>query len=408
MTTSSPRRLLVVFLSCYAVGCGDDLLAPNDPARQRVHAGNDFSCALDAEGQGWCWGFNNVGQLGNASGDLLHNEPSAIAGDLRFRSLGIHGLGRHACAVSVEGQAFCWGENDFGQLGDGSTAPSAVPIAVTGGLRFTQISAGWRFTCGVTEDHDAYCWGRGVWGQLGNGETTQTANPVRVVGDVAFASVRAGTNNLACGLALDGSAYCWGLNWRGEVGSSTNEFCGPDTVRLECASSPVQVRTAGGALFRDVAAGNSFACGVLFDGTMYCWGRNTQGQLGSESTEGCSGNGPPDICVREPIRVPGEHRFVTVSAGNDHTCGTTESGAAVCWGRNQFGELGNGSLATTGNPPTVVRGDLTFVSVSAGSSHTCGAVTTGALYCWGINDFGQLGDGTDHIGLTPVAVSGPL
>lgn len=404
----SSCRLIVVLLSCHAVGCGDDLLAPNDPARQRVHAGNDFSCALDTEGRGWCWGFNNIGQLGNASGEILHSAPSPIAGDMRFRSLGIHGLGRHACAVSTAGAAFCWGENDFGQLGNGATEPSGVPVAVAGGLRFTQISAGWRFTCGVTEDHDAYCWGRGLWGQLGDGQTSQSSTPVRVLGEVAFESIQAGTNNLACGLAHDGSVYCWGLNWRGEVGSSTNEFCGPDTVRLECASSPVQVTTGGGALFRDVAAGNSYACGVLVDGAMYCWGRNTEGQLGSGSSDDCPGAAIPEPCTRVPARVPGEHRFVTVTAGNNHTCGTTESGAAVCWGRNRFGELGDGSIGTTANPPTIVRGGLTFVSVSAGASHTCGAVASGTLYCWGINDFGQLGDGTGHIGLTPVAVSDPL
>jgi alpha-tubulin suppressor-like RCC1 family protein len=237
---------------------------------------------------------------------------------------------------------------------------------------------------------------------------TQSSTPVKVLGGVAFASVQAGTNNLACGLAIDGAVYCWGLNWRGEVGSSTNEFCGNPNASIECASSPVRVRTSGGSTFRDVAAGNSYACGVLDNGAMYCWGRNGDGQLGVEAGNDCATSGAPDPCLREPVLVPGGHRFITVSAGDGHTCGNTEEGPVVCWGRNRFGELGNGSLATTRNSPEVVRGGLTFVSVSAGRHHTCGATRSGTLYCWGINDFGQLGDGTDHIGLEPVAVTDPL
>ena len=153
--------------------------------------------------------------------------------------------------------------------------------------------------------------------------------------------------------------------------------------------------------------GASFACGVLRGGAAVCWGSNVERQLGTDVTEMCSVESFPDVpCARSPVKVDFAEPFVMTTAGSAHACGVTESGGAVCWGNNTFGQLGNGLLFADQVVPGRVAGRIEFNSVSAGASHTCGAATDGALFCWGINDHFQLGNDTTRIGEIPVLVSG--
>ena len=284
------------------------------------------------------------------------------------------------CALNVSGQAFCWGNNLAGNLGDGTTTNRLVPTPVAGGLTFASLSAGYFRTCGVTTSGTAYCWGSVV----GDSTITNRLVPTPVAGGLTFASLSAGVLAHTCGVTTGGVAYCWGGNLAGELGDGT-------TNMPEFVPTPV----AGGLAFTAVSAGAYHTCGVTTNGGAYCWGSNAFGQFGDGTTT--------DRPV--PAPVAGGLTFASVSAGWWHTCGVTTSGAAYCWGDNSF--LGDGT--NTGRlVPTPVAGSLTFTTLSAGPGETCGVTTSGAAYCWGYNAFGQLGDGTTISRLLPTPVTGGL
>ena len=183
--------------------------------------------------------------------------------------------GTHSCGVTMERDAYCWGVNAGGRLGDGTTMNRLAPVAVTGGLDLLWVSAGGVHTCGVTTGGEARCWGANHSGQLGDGTTTDRLTPVMVAGRLEFASVDIGSgtsSGSSCGVTTSGEAYCWGLNSSGQLGDGTT------TSRL----TPVAV--AGGLEFGSVSAGNRHTCGVTTGGEAYCWGVNPTGQLGDGTT----------------------------------------------------------------------------------------------------------------------------
>ena len=333
--------------------------------------------------------------LTGASSSGFNLTAPITAGSLRL-SVAVYG----ACGVTTGGAAYCWGPNGYGELGNGTTTSSAIPVAVSGGLSFATVSANFESTCGVTTGGAAYCWGVNQQGELGNGSTTgpQTCvnigesypcslTPVAVSGGLSFATVSAGYLH-ACGVTTGGAAYCWGYNYDGELGNGSNT--GPQVCAYEpCSTTPVAV--SGGLSFATVSAGGGFTCGVTTGGAAYCWGID-----GFSFTDNLT-----------PVPVSGGLTFAALNAGNDHTCAVTPSGAAYCWGNNYAGELGDGST-TASATPVAVSGGLSFANVSAGETHTCGVTTGGAAYCWGDNTYGKLGNGTTTSSATPVAVSGGL
>ena len=404
-----PRRLTAgCWLPALAVGllaCGSDspLGTSGGIVMGRVQASTSFSCAIGADDRAMCWGSNDVGQLGHDSiGDRL--TPRVVPSDLTFVSLSTKPAGRHVCGVVSSGAAYCWGQNDFGQLGDGSLQLRATPTLVSGNLSFSSISASWRFSCGLTTDDAAYCWGRGEWGQLGDGLATRSLVPVPVAGGHRFLKIEAGSNNLVCGVTTEERILCWGLNRAGALGAPSSVTCTrSDGFQFGCATIPQPISSA--ERFRDLSAGSSFACGVTTSDTVLCWGRNHRGQLGSEGTELCPQGGSQIPCRRTPVAVSGGLRFATVAAGLTHVCGVTLEADAYCWGENSLGQRGNGSVGVSSSVPELVLGGLSFATVSAGDLHSCGATTDGKLYCWGANNRGQLGSGTKDLGLTPVSVA---
>lgn len=205
-----------------------------------------------------------------------------------------------------------------------------------------------------------------------------------------FEQVSAGAFH-SCGVATDGKAWCWGSNDKGQLGTGTV---------TPSAGSMVPIAVAGGLLFRHVSAGYEHTCGLTTGGRVYCWGFNYWGQLGDGTMgEDHDRRGTPAV-------VAGGRRFRLVRAGWSHTCAITTSADAYCWGENLYGQAGDGGTALGRPAPVAVLGGLKWRQLAGGAEHTCGVSKTDKLYCWGLNDHGQLGDGTKKNRLTPVVVAG--
>jgi alpha-tubulin suppressor-like RCC1 family protein len=289
----------------------------------------------------------------------------------------------HACGLTPNGAAVCWGSNAYGQLGAGAEiASSDVPVSVGAqGRAFIAISAGAAHTCAVAVGGDVLCWGLDVHRQLGRPGASELCAgepcsrlPVRVrTGAIRFDSVALGHDH-SCALG-DGKVFCWGRNDRGQLGSSAGpELC--DGVA--CGSVPTVV-VAGGQ-FTSITAGGAHSCAIAEDAA-YCWGANQFGQLGAGSFD------PGGPAMR---RVVGASPFVAIDAGGLHTCARARDGRAYCWGRNETGTLGaarNDAVAA----PVAVAGDYRFASISAGGTHTCGLTVQGGTVCWGSNVDQRLG-----------------
>jgi alpha-tubulin suppressor-like RCC1 family protein len=387
------------------------IAALNPVAFTSVSAGYDHTCGVTAAGDAYCWGTNEHGQLGDGS-TTNQLSPVLVSGGLSFIqvSAGLH----YTCGLTAEGAAYCWGRNGIGQLGDGTTSERTAPVPLSGGLSFTTIVAGTVHTCGVTTAGAAYCWGSNGFGEVGDGSTTHRLAPVAVAGGLSFVGVGVG-NIHSCALTVGGAAYCWGLNETGQLGDGTN--------RQGLTPTPV----AGAVSFATVQVSFSHTCGITAEGQAYCWGWNREGELGVGTATGPEtcffplpfGEQGSTDCSTVPSPVAGGLSFTSLSSGvnNLNTCGVTAAGAAYCWGYNSNGELGTGTKigpeacdqvnsadVACSTAPVPVVGGVIFARTSAGQAHTCGVTTTGDAYCWGFNGNGQLGDGTTTNRLTPARV----
>ncbi len=307
----------------------------------------------------------------------------------------------HTCAIA--GQAYCWGQNTNGQLGDGTTTQRTTPVAVNtsgvlAGKTVTAISAGNNHTC-VIASGQAYCWGQNTNGQLGDGTTTQRSVPVAVntsgvlAGKTVTAIVTSHTDAHTCALA-DSLVYCWGINTYGQLGDGTT------TQR----SVPVAVNTSGvlaGKTVTAIAAGGDHTCAIS-DSQAYCWGLNLYRQLG----DGTTTNRTSPVATLTTGVLSGKS-ITSITGGANYTCAVGSS-QAYCWGQNIYGQLGDGTTTQRSVPVAVnTSGVLLGKSIQlvlAGSGHAC-AVSENQAYCWGLNGYGQLGDGTTTQRLQPVAVN---
>jgi alpha-tubulin suppressor-like RCC1 family protein len=283
----------------------------------------------------------------------------------------------------MTGQAWCWGHNNEGDLGDGDVTGlnKFLPVRVEINAEFDRLSASWH-TCGLLTDGRAYCWGPDFHGGLGDGIRTYFGHGVVAVeGDLTFLDVATGASEFSCGIVVGGAAHCWGRGDRGQLGN------------LSTTSESVPVPVSGGRSYTAVAAGPLYVCAIEVGGALYCWGDNVGGQLGNGSTSSSL----------EPAPVSGGLTFASVSAGGIHACGITADGSMYCWGNNQYGQLGDGSTTPSTTPREVLAG-YSMVEVSAGLGHTCGISADGSAHCWGRNDSGQLGDGSFSDSVVPVQV----
>ena len=353
-----------------------------------ITAGMNRTCGISSDRRSYCWGRNNLGQLGDSTTEA-RSRPTLVAGHLDFTAAAASAGGDHTCGIAG-GNVYCWGGNTRGQLGHGTTENRPVPTPVVGALQFAVLTAGGDHTCAVTPMGEGYCWGENHAGQLGDDSHTDKLLPTPLRGSDSIAMIAAGVSH-TCALSRSGQLLCWGDSGEGQLGDGSTH---PRSVPTEVA---VPLR------FWSLTAGGWHTCGIVrsghgsADGRAYCVGRNVQGQLGDSTT----------MTRRELREVAGGHRFLMLSAGSLHTCGIVSGTRAIwCWGDNSAGQLGDGTLERR-KVPVRVGGAERFASVSAGGTHTCGVTIAGDAYCWGANVSGQLGDGTTASRPSPTRVLTP-
>jgi alpha-tubulin suppressor-like RCC1 family protein len=387
----------VSFTATGTTGGGGGNPTPGTLVFRTIDAGSYHTCAITRSELAYCWGFNQDGELGNGS-TTLSMQPVATSGGLNFRQ--VSGGKYHSCGVTFAGEGYCWGSNLEGQLANEVEVQSPTPVLNSRAIAFGSISVGRAHSCGLTLIGVTFCWGSNIGGQLGfatQHTASDTAGFVRT--NQLFRRIASGGFH-NCALNGADQAYCWGFNDQGQLGNGTTTTIFPDTA----AAAPAWVLpVSGGLAFDSITAGYRHTCALTAAGAAYCWGDNSWGQLGDGTT----------TRSLVPVPVAGGLSFASLSAGYYHTCGVLTTGEAHCWGRNTpnaiqetaGGQVGDGTT-TNRSAPTLVAGGLLFQSVSAGETTTCGVTTTGVAYCWGDNEYGQLGTGTTVSFLAPARVTG--
>jgi hypothetical protein len=349
-----------------------------------ITTGNDHTCALLSAGGVKCWGWNEYGQLGDGT-TTDRTAPVDVTG-LTSGVLAIDAGGGHTCALLSTGGVKCWGKNWYGQLGDGTMTDSAVPVDVAGlDSEVSALSAGWFHTCALLITGEAKCWGYNAFGQLGDGTMIDRANPVSVAGISDVSKISTGGYH-TCAVLGTGAVKCWGENWYGQLGDGT-EFN---------KTAPVGVTELSFGIL-SVSAGGEHTCALQDTGGVKCWGNNQAWQLGDGTTTRRS----------VPVDVMGLPPGVSaVSAGGYHTCALLDTGRVMCWGLNTSGQTGCDVPVDFVFPPAVARSlESVVLEVDAGGAHTCALFDTESARCWGDNSCGQIGDGTTADRRTPVPVS---
>jgi alpha-tubulin suppressor-like RCC1 family protein len=353
-----------------------------DAPVRRLAAAYSHACVETSAGTMYCWGIGGVGQL--ATGTTAAAEPTGVrtaAGTPAFADL--VAAGSTACGITAGGQAWCWGSDVLGSLGSSSGVTDCgagnrcrgTPAPAADTLRVTHLGVG-THVCGLAEDGSLWCWGSNYYGQFGNGTLDSTevhSSPVRAGSGQTFASLATGDCH-TCALDRTGTAFCWGLNDRGQLG------------RDPAAGSPaVPQPVAGGLSFSSISAGPRRTCAITPGGDVWCWG------AGSFS----------------PRTVPGAPRMMAVVAsGWDHVCGLGADSLAYCWGDNSYGQLGIGTTGGYSDAAVIVSGGLHFESIAAGMLHTCAVTAAGLAYCWGDGSMYQLGTFPVRSSAVPLLIEG--
>jgi alpha-tubulin suppressor-like RCC1 family protein len=340
-----------------------------------MRGGGGHACEVRQNGVVVCWGAGADGQLGDGT-TLSRSIPVALAPDALGAARDLALGARHSCALLKDRSVWCWGANEAGQLGDGTTAPRTKPVAVRDSAGrplngIAAIAAGGAFSCAAAEGGTVMCWGDNSAGALGQGTTaaepTTSAQAVIGLENVATLSAR---DRHICALKSDKTVWCWGSNEQGELGDGSQDL----------RSTPTPVLLPAGQSIDAVAAGAAHTC-AIGGGQLWCWGANQLGELGDGSNR--------DRPLPTPVPLP---RVTTIVAAGHHTCAGQDTGAAWCWGANQAGQLGEGTTSNFG-VPVPVTGIEDAIDLSAGDSFSCARRHDGTIWCWGDDRLGQLGNG---------------
>ena len=367
-----------------------------EPGQARLWAGGWHTCAL-REDELSCWGYNHRSQLGDGTDQFRMLPISVSTPHVRAAALGEH----HTCALSESGRVACWGRNVKGETGQADLEPTKFPTEVLGLEHITALAAGRQHTCALDRGGAVFCWGANVTAQLGRPPFGDVGTPALVEDLPPAARLFAGAWN-TCVLLREGDLRCWGANESGQLGPGVG------------LSSATPVAIAGTDDIVSLGIGNnaragskdpeihlkakSFICGSTRGGNAVCWGSNYTGQLGDGTR----------LDRTEPTPVVDVSDVLEVDVGNVHACALQRSGQVSCWGRNEFGTVGDGAMgpSTVRERAVQVEAMTDVIGLALGDSHTCVRRRHGEVACWGVNNFGQLGDGTLLLRPLPIAVNG--
>jgi alpha-tubulin suppressor-like RCC1 family protein len=395
------QRTASAFAVLVMIGCLPEATRPrsgvptlDDPAVGpfvSLSTGREHGCALTADGSAYCWGSNEFGQLGVVETDetcarsdrqiACRRLAVPVNTTIRFRKIAAGGV--HTCGLALDDRVYCWGDNVRGALGDPTLPSSATPAPISTTSLFLDVAAGAQHSCAVRLDGVAACWGYNDWGQVGVGSNASSFGaPVAIGGANRYAAITT-SGDRSCGRTIDGAAFCWGRSWVGLGGTSNG---------ARPQSTPLRVQ--GTLVFKSLEAGANTTCGITMTGEAHCWEANFFGTIGD-------GTVSPN---QSPQPVSGGRAFVSVRSGSIQTCGIDESGYAYCWGAGGRGELGTSPLlldarcgenrAPCARTPVRVSGWRQFSAIATGQgSHSCALSFAGSVYCWGAGDMGQRGDG---------------
>lgn len=356
----------------------------------QLEAGGEHTCELFNTGGVKCWGGNDFGQLGDGTSGTDRLTPVSVSG-LTSGVTQIAAGDSHTCALLSTGAVKCWGSNDFGQLGDGTSGTDRLtPVSVSGLTSgVTQISAGDSHTCALLSTGEVKCWGSNDYGQIGdNTAGTDRLTPVFVSGLASpVTEISAGFTH-TCAILNTGAVSCWGSNDYGQLGDNT---AGTDR------RTPVSVSGLASVVTK-ISAGGYHSCALLDTGGVQCWGSIAVGAIGDGTSE-------EDRLTA--VSVSDLTSGVTqISAGGYHSCAILSTGEEKCWGLNLYGQIGDGTSGTNRLIPVSVSGLTSGVTqISTGTFHSCALLSTEGVKCWGNNGSGRIGDGTSGTSrLTPVSV----
>jgi alpha-tubulin suppressor-like RCC1 family protein len=376
-------RTWCCFLFLLALGLMSDARAA-----PQVDGGEGFTCALGSSGRAFCWGTNTSSQTGSGLGMPVQasvSRPTEMAAGF----VTVSSSAWQSCGLQADGSAWCWGDNYYGQLGNGNYKQQDLPVRVQTKERFKSISVGSAHVCAIDMSDEAWCWGLNKDLQLG-----QQANypylsnvPMHIwaTPNLKLKSISAGGTH-TCGIDMSGVAWCWGSDLGGRAGINLN-WCGGSAYVPCNFYGPVQTEASiAGLRFVSISAGWENTCAIDTSGQVQCWGLINRGRTFV----------PVSTTPRadKPSVVLGIGTAVSVSVANHSACVTINTGEVDCWGANDFGQLGDGSVVSaSANSVTPVRvlGAQDYSSVSVSGNHVCGRTTSGEVRCWGNHDMGQLG-----------------
>ena len=382
---------------------------------KKISLGNQHTCAIFNDDKVYCWGENGLGQLGVGS-TTDQNTPTVVDLGTGKTATAISSGRFHNCAILNDKTVKCWGYNSLGQVGDRSNTARNAPVAVPlgSGRTATAIHAKGNHTCAILDDGSLLCWGYNNRGQLGDGTTTRRNTPVAVdLGEGRTATAVAGGGSHTCAILDDESLKCWGYNNHGQTALPTShrgDQPGEMGENLLFVDLDIEKEEEEVGPEVTLAVGGYHACAIDENGGLKCWGFNTSGQLGVASGgDRCVSVGANADCSRNPVEVDlGSGRTAhDIRLGELHTCAILDDDSVACWGNNGSGRLGDGSnLLTSNEPKAVVLGNSrTATTLGAGKEHTCAILDDGSVKCWGHNVFGQVGDGSTTYRNSPVAVT---
>ncbi|MBU1221522.1 hypothetical protein KKF34_16110 [Myxococcota bacterium] len=338
---------------------------------QMVGATGFSGCGVDTEDNLFCWGYNDVGQLGNgdniSSTIPVHGDTSVV-----FTKL-TNGGNKFTCALSTGGAIYCWGNNSDGQLGVDDAANRSSPTVVADSTLYKEVSAGHSHACGITINNVAKCWGSNTQFQIySTFPSTDRLTPS--VSGTDYRKIAAGGYHTCAVRSDTGVVHCWGAGSEGQLGDG------------QSISNSDHVTASGLTEVSEIYAGLSISCAIDSGNYAWCWGSNQYGQIG---------NGGSSNTYNSPVQVTGNHQFVKLSLHSTHVCGIDTAGGLWCWGNNGADQLGLGTVAPSHNEPQQVSPGTIFTDVAVGPFHTCAVEESGGIWCWGSDSTGQLGNGTD-------------